>query len=941
MKKILIITFLSLFVIGSISVLGVGAYIYIKYSKDLPEVSDIDDYDPKKVSMVYDRNGELIGQFFDVEKRRVRTMDEIPNYVAQAFMAAEDSEFYNHSGINYRAIMRAAIKNFMAGRTVQGGSTITQQVVKKIFLTDERSIERKIKEAILAKRLERAYSKEKILNLYLNHIYLGEGAYGVEVAAQTYFRKPVEELHVKEAALLAGLTNRPGKNTPLKNPKAAKRRQLYVLKRMGEEGYITKEEAEAASAEELKVYFPKVLEKDAPYFLESLRQVVTEKVGNKALLQDGLKITTSLDLTAQRAAQVAVKKGLRDLDKRQGFRGPLKKLKTVEEVQEFLYQVRNDQIKKFNEYFTIDQNGEVTGKMKDPLNLTVYKIGSETEFKDNLPEYMRVGDIVKAVVTKVSDKEGIVFVRIGEHRGAILFESMKWARRPNPDIMYKYDQIKKPSYAVKKGDVVEVKIVSDKITDESVLSTKTVENIERHALVELEQEPLAQGALLSYDLKTSDIIAMVGGYDFNKSKYNRTYQSLRQTGSAFKPLVYSAALDYGYNPVSEILDVPMVFEEEVPVEESKEDVADSGDEQEVQIKKYKPANHSKDFSGDVIFRDALVRSLNVPTMQIINDIKVPWTLTYAQRLGVFSPLNQDITLALGSSGLTLYEMTKVYAHFGRLGKEIVPIMIRSVENQEGEVLMSNYSFDEKFAVEIAKAKKDFNKKVVEEMRFGDQEKVFDVKQPSLSLLEKDEDGKVKIPNASVRRMLRERAEDTGETAVVDEKDDISLDPNAEPTQLISAQTAYIMTNILSDVIYGSRGTGAKARVLRRPAAGKTGSTSDYFDAWFMGYTAQIATGVWVGFDKEKTLGRGEVGGRSALPIWTEYMQAAHKGLPKEDFKVPGGIMFTNIDIETGKLVGPNTERIAKQAFKTNFVLESAGALEERVDERDLFEEDFE
>jgi penicillin-binding protein 1A len=914
MKKILIIVFLSLFALGSVTVLSVGIFIYAKYSAGLPDVSTIEDYDPKKVSMVYDRNGELIGQFFDVEKRRVRSEDEIPDFVEKAFMAAEDSEFYNHNGINYRAILRAAIKNFMAGRTVQGGSTITQQVVKKIFLSDERSIERKIKEAILAKRLERAYSKDKILNLYLNHIYLGEGAYGVEVAAQTYFRKSVEELEIKEAALLAGLTNRPGKNTPLKNPKAAKRRQLYVLGRMAEEGYITEEQAKTSAEEDLQVYFPRSLEKDAPYFLESLRQVVTENVGNKALLQDGLKIITSLDLEAQRAAQTAVQKGLRELDKRQGFRGPLKSLKTREEVQEFLYQERNEQIKKFNQSFTIDQNGEVIGKIKDPLNLTVYTIGSETEFKSNLPEYIKVGDIVNAVVTKVSDKEGLVFVRFGEHRGLILFDSMKWARKPNPDIMFKFDEIKKPSYALKKGDVIAVKVVKEAIDDEEVLTSDTVEFIERHAVVELEQEPLVQGALLSFDLKTGDIIAMVGGYDFSESKYNRTYQSLRQTGSAFKPLVYASALDYGFNPVSEILDVPMVFEEEVPVEESQEGAIGAEDSKEVQVKKYKPANHSKDFSGDVIFRDALVRSLNVPTMQIINKIKVPWALTYAQRLGVFSPLNEDITLALGSSGLTLYEMTKVYSHFARLGKEITPLLIRSVENEEGEILMSNYSFDNKFAEEIKRAKAEFNKKVIEEMRFGDQMEVFQI---SASEAESQRNSSSQVENAVVN------------------------DPNSEPEQLISPQTAYIMTNILSDVIYGSRGTGARARSLRRPAAGKTGSTSDYFDAWFMGYTAQIATGVWVGFDQEKTLGRGEVGGRSALPIWTEYMKEAHKKLPKEDFKVPEGIIFTNIDADTGKLVGPNTERVAKQAFKENFVLEKAEVLEETVDERDLFEEDFE
>lgn len=937
MKKKILYSLLALFGLGSVTALVAALMIYQHYSKGLPSVKTIEDYDPKKVSQVYDRDGVLIGQFFDVEKRSMKSEEEIPAFVAQAFMAAEDSEFYSHNGINYSAILRAAMKNFMAGRTVQGGSTITQQVVKKIFLTDERSIERKIKEAILARRLEKAYSKEKILNLYLNHIYLGEGAYGVEVASQTYFRKSVEDLEVKEAALLAGLTNRPGKNTPLKNPKAAKRRQKYVLSRMAEEGFITQDYAEKAAEEDLRVYFSQKIEKSAPYFLETLRQVVTDKVGNKALLQDGLKITASLDLEKQKAAQKALKKGLRELDKRQGFRGPLKKLKTREEVQDFLYQVRNKEIKKHNKAIVIDKNGEVTGKIKDPLNLTIYEIGSETEVKPNLPDYLDIGDIVKAVVTKVSDKEELVFVRFAEHRGVILFDTMKWARRPNPDTFYKYDNIKKPSYALSKGDVVYVKIVKEKLEDPKILESEIEEHMENHVVVELEQEPQVQGALLSFDLQTGDILAMVGGYSFSKSKFNRTYQALRQTGSAFKPIVYAAGLDYGFSPVSEVLDIPMVFEEEVPPEEGSEPG------QEVQIKKYKPSNHSNDFSGDVIYRDALVRSMNVPTMQVIDKIGVPWVSTYAERLGIFSPLNKDITLALGSSGLTLYEMTKVFGHFARLGKEIHPLLVRSVETPEGDALMTDYTLDEKFRDEIEAANKSFHKKVVEEMRFGDQSQIFPGVLPLVEtepIEEKLGENANDIFTDSFKERPNEKITEKMNEKVMDNESGLEPLNPLKQRQLITPQTAYIMTNILSDVIYGSRGTGAKARVLRRPAAGKTGSTSAYYDAWFMGYTSQIVTGVWVGFDQEKSLGRGEVGGRSALPIWIDYMLEAHKDLPKKDFEVPPGIVFSNIDLETGKLVGTQTERVAKQAFREDFVLQEAGALEDKVDERDLFEEDF-
>lgn len=855
--------------------------IYLHYSKGLPNVSEIDSYNPKELTTVYDRNGVKIGEFFNVEKRTLVSEEEIPNFLEQAFMSAEDSDFYSHNGINYQAIFRAAIKNFKAGRTVQGGSTITQQVVKKVFLTDERSYDRKIKEAILARRLEDKYPKDKILNLYLNHIYLGEGAYGVEMAARTYFRKSVKDLEIKEAALLAGLTNRPSKNSPLKNPKAAKRRQRYVLFRMAEEGYITKEEAEKAANENLKVYFKQEFDEIAPYYLEAIRQVLVEKIGEDKLLQDGLKITTSLDSEKQRSAQQALRKGLRELDKRQGFRGARAYYSKADEVEAFLSNSRKKQIHKYFESIEIDPNGEVVGIINDPLNLSIYKLGSEDEIKENLPDYIKNGDVVDAIVTKVSDNEGLVFVRFGEFRGLITFESMKWARKPDPDAHWRYTELHRPSYALKRGDVIQVKVVADKIEDKKILATKSVEHISSYTVVELEQEPIAQAALISFDQDSQEVLAMVGGYDFNKSKYNRTYQALRQTGSAFKPLLYASALDYGFTPTSEVLDIPRVFEEKVLPNEGEE---------EKTIRKYKPSNHSGDFSGDVLFRDALVRSLNNPTIEIINKVGVPWTLNYARRLGVFSPLNNDITAALGSSGLTLYELTKVYSQFGRLGKEISPLLILNVEDQEGTSLLSDYHFDEKFEVEIQNAKRDFQERTFEKMKFGDQSDVF---------------------------------------------------PSEPEGQLITPQTAYIMTNIMEDVIYGSRGTAARARVLKRPAAGKTGTTDAYYDAWFMGFTKQIATGVWVGFDQERSLGRGETGSSAALPIWIDYMLAAHKDLPKLEFDVPPGIVFANIDLITGGLASSSSERSAKQAFREGFepspYSEKAA---EKVDEKDLFMEDL-
>jgi len=856
--------------------------VYLHYSKNLPDVAEIDEYNPKEVTKILDRNGEEIGEFFNVERRTLVPEEDIPDFLEQAFMSAEDSEFYSHNGINPKAIFRAAIRNFKAGRTVQGGSTITQQVVKKIFLTDERSFDRKIKEAILARRLENKYSKEKILNLYLNHIYLGEGAYGVEMAAQTYFGKTAKELSVKEAAVLAGLTNRPSKNSPLRNPKAAKRRQRYVLFRMAEEGYITKDEAETAVNENLTVYFGQSGEQPGAYFMETVRQILSEELGDTKLLQDGLVITTSLDLKKQIAAEKAVKKGLRALDKRQGFRGAKKNYQTAEEVENFLRKERDYRIKKFYKKIDIDTNGEVVGPISQPLNLSIYKLGSESELKKNLPEYLQVGDLVNAIVTKVSDRKGLVLVRFAEQRGLITFESMKWARKPDSDAHWRYTELSRPSRALKKGDVIQIRIASEKSEDPEVLRTKLTNDLESYAVVELEQEPITQGALLSFDQTTGEIISMVGGYDFRTSKYNRTYQALRQTGSAFKPIVYASALDYGLTPTTEILDIPRVFEEEIPPEEGSES-------DEVVIKKYKPSNHSGDFSGDVIFRDALVRSLNAPTIEVISKISVPWALNYARRVGAFSPLNKDLTAALGSSGLTIYEMTKIYAQFGRLGKEIKPLIIRNVEDQEQNSLLTDFDFDKRFSERIEASKKEFQYETFEKLKYGDKNSVF---------------------------------------------------PTEDPGQLISPQTAYITTNILSDVIFGSRGTAARARVLRRPAAGKTGTTNAYYDAWFMGYTPQIVTGVWVGYDSERSLGRGETGGSAALPIWTDFMLAAHKELPKVDFEVPPGIVFSNIDADTGKIAGPNTTRVARQAFLEGTEPSAIDNNSRKVDEKDIFMEDL-
>ncbi len=894
-KKILV-SLVGLFLVGVIVFVG----IIVVFSKDLPKLITLEDYQPLLVSEVFDRNQDKIGEFFR-ERRKLTPVDKIPKIVKQAFIAAEDASFYDHSGVNPVAILRAFLANLKAGRKVQGGSTITQQVAKTIILNDgRRNYSRKIKEAILAFKMEQTLKKEEILYLYLNQIYFGHGAYGIAVASETYFRKPLEEITVPEAALLAGLPKAPTKYTPVYKPKSAKIRQTYVLRRMAEEGFISKKVSEEAINQELKVYTKIEYQKKAPYFLETLRQTLNKHLGEKAVLDEGLKIYTGLDIEKQISAQAQVRKGLEDLDKRQGYRGPLTQITDMEKISEFLLKNRDQLINEYSPLKIIRADGTIYDK--EPLNLTGKN--KEGEYLPNLPPYIEVGDTVKAIVTNVSDSQGVVTVRFAESKGMIDFETMKWARKPNPKVSLKWGEIKKPSAALKKGDVILARIVNkvferDRFKDaikkakEQSSWPENIPNYPRHAEVVLEQEPIAQGALLSLDNKTGDILAMVGGYDFSKSEYNCSIQASRQSGSSFKAFVYASALDRGYTPTTMLVDAPLVFTE-------KDSSFEDG------VKKWKPENYTHKFKGDILFRNALAQSLNIPTVKVIQDLGVPWVADYAKRLGIFSTLNMDYTLALGSSGVTLYEVTKAFAHFARLGRRMEPMLLREVLNAKGELVLDKLSLDDRFSEEINAVETE-----MEERR-----------QKSLA-------GKSATSNDEV-------------------------DPNAEESQkritpklffkdsdqLIKPTTAYLTTSLLKAATGEPSSTGLRASNLGRPLAGKTGTTNGAFDAWFVGYTPQITTGVWSGYLTEQSLGAGEGGGKTSLPIWLEYMKVAHKDLPKEDFPVPAGITFVNIDNTTGKIVTEASEETVLQAFATGTEPTESENLPTEEDTKNFYKDDL-
>ena len=878
-KKKSVFLFFLLFVVSLVFVYSMYFFFLIR---GLPSVENLKDYKPPLISTVVDRNGQKIGEFFK-QRRVLVPYEQFPEVLVKAFVAAEDGQFFKHKGLNVKAIFRAFLANLKAGRKVQGGSTITQQVARSLLLSSEKTYKRKFKEAVLALRIEKHLSKEEILYLYLNQIYLGHGAYGVGMAAEIYFRKKVKDLNLAECSLLAGLPQAPSRFSPIYNPGKAKERQIYVLQRMVEERYIDQEEADQINNTDLKVFLREKYHEKAPYYLETLRQSLLERIDEELLLMGGVKIKSAMDLAFQKAARKHLKEGLRALDKRQGFRGPLNHLTDSEDIQEFFKKEEEQWIEKKREYRIIHP---------------VEKNDEEKNDEDYL-KTVEEGSFFKALVREVNDESKKVLVQLPfNFLGILPLENMKWARKPDSKTSFKFFSLKKPSLALKSGDVIQIKV--EKLIEleqdkkgflepgfkedfsKMILAKSTQQNKSLY-LLSLEQEPLVEGALIAFDQKTGDILALVGGYDFHRSQFNRAYQAARQTGSVFKPLVYLSALDKGFTPSSLITDTPVVYEEEeaedseLKKEKQKTKAPNGEDEEEEkeEQKTWKPDNYGRRFSGDILFRNALIQSMNVPTVKIIENIGVKWVNDYSRRLGIFSPLNLDYTLALGSSSVTLYEMTKVFSIIGRLGKKIKPLLIHGVLDSTGEEIVNSVSMDERFLEQIQTMEEEIEAK---KEKFLEAQKEKDME---------DTNGKPsRLPPFFF----------------------------SDSDQLISEKTAFVMTSLLSAVIREPQGTGFAAREIKVPVAGKTGTTNGYYDAWFIGYSSKIAVGVWVGFDNEKSLGRGETGAQAALPIWLGFMKEVHDEKEKKEFKVPEGVIFINVDNETGHLVSTRSKQIVHQAF---------------------------
>jgi penicillin-binding protein 1A len=715
-----------------------GVYAY--YSQDLPSVESLKTYRPIASSLFYSRDGKVIGEFFR-ERRYPVTLDQIPQHVRDAFLAVEDRAFYRHQGVNLKAVARAVINN-VTGKDLQGGSTITQQLVRGILLTNERTVSRKIREMILAYRLEAALPKDRILELYLNQIYLGQGAYGVEAAAREYFDKSAAQLSTAEAAMLAGITQSPEGKNPLRHPDEARRRQLHAIGAMSETGFLTPAGAEAARAEILSIQDrrPNPNTTEAPYFTEHVRRVLADRYGEEVLYTAGLRVHTTLSMDDQRAADRAVQRGLREYARRRGFRGPANRYRTDAEI----------------------------------ANALRRQAGEQSQ------EGLRPDRLYEAIVTEV--RADSLAVQTGDYPGVIEKRNLAW-------ILPKGALSKQLS----RGDAVWVRLDDSGEASGALSESREIRlariasglaDAEETRSFVLEQKTDVQAAFLSMDLADGGVRAMVGGRDFSESQFNRATQARRQPGSSFKPIVYAAAMDAGFTPGSVMVDGPVV-------------VDDIGSR-----RRWKPMNSDRKFLGPMPLYNALTSSRNLVSVKVLERIGFDRLDQTAAALGITEKLPRSLAVALGAHGLPMPELVGAYSAFPNNGVRAVPRYVDRVEDMDGRLV-------ESFEPEMVAA--------------------------------------------------------------------------------IPPPTACILTWMLRGAV--AQGTGSAVKPLGRPVAGKTGTTNDASDAWFVGFTPEQAAAVWFGTDELKPRGVGEVGGRAAAPVFLYYMQDVLKDLPVKDFTVPPGAVI--------------------------------------------------
>jgi len=745
-----------------ISSLGLLAAIFIlavlwAFSNKLPDYKFLKSYKPPVSSKVYSGEGELVNDF-STEKRIFVPYEAIPQKVINSFLSAEDKNFFKHPGVDAKGVLRAIIKNIsniISSKRLEGASTITQQVAKNFLLTNEVSLNRKFKEAILAFRIERVLSKERILELYLNQIYLGEGTYGVASASLEYFDKPINELNYNEAAVLAALPKAPSKYNPYKNIELAKFRRDLVLQNLFENDYISKRDyTKFVNKNILLKKRKKIFFEDTRYYVEDIRKNIINKFGYDKVYKQGLNIKTPINLNLQKIATQSLRDGLINYDKRKGWRGPILNKKYSIKWAEDL---KNLKLEK-----SINWQLAIVKKIK--------KFSVEIETDDKL-------------------------------KGFIKYENTTWTKKELNELF-------------KVGDVIYVK------------------NIDKNNF-SLRQLPEVNGGIVVMDPFTGRVLALSGGFSFKKSEFNRATQASRQPGSAFKPFIYALALENGYTPSTLILDAPLVLE------------------QGSDLKMWKPENYGKKFYGPSTLRMGLEKSRNLMTVRIAQDLGVKKIVNFTEQLGIYDNPSELLSISLGSAETTLLKLTSAYCSFVNGGKLINPIMIDRIQDSEGNTIFNN------------------------ETR--------------------------KCVNCNQISFLGDNY------------------PKIEDNflQIFSSETAYQMTSILEGVV--KRGTGKKLRDLRLDLGGKTGTTNNNTDAWFIGFTSKLVIGVYVGQDNPRPLGKYETGAKAALPIFKDFIKKAIKKEEARPFKVADNILMMVIDPLTGQKAQFESKTIIIESYKKKFI----------------------
>ncbi len=701
----------SLLVVASAAIGALGG-LMIVYSTDLPQVGELERYRPNAITELYDDQGRVIGSFA-LQRRVIASYEDFPKVLRDAVTSIEDKDFEKHWGIDLQRVIGAAYRDVVSGSRAQGASTLTMQLSRNLFLSADRNFSRKFQEVVLAIQIERRFTKPQIFTMYANQIYLGHGVYGFEAGSQYYFNKHAKDLTLVEAAVLASLPKSPNLYSPVTNPANALRRRNLVMNAMLEDGKITARQAAEAKASAINLNLQSSANSIAPNFVEEIRRYLEKKYGSEEVHQNGLKVYTTLNLEWQNAAMQAALDGLAAYEHRHGWQNKLPNILAGER----------------------------------PLSLKEYQ-------HPDWGESIHSGSYVHALVTDVSQTGRSVTVRFGRHNATLGPQEIIWTRH------------KSAADILKPGDLAYIKIVS--LPDSTSGSREPIR-------VSLEQDSGAEVALLAIDNATGDIKAMVGGRDFDESKFNRATQALRQVGSSFKPYVYTAAIDTGtLSPGDYILDAPVTFN------------SASGP--------YTPANYDKKFWGNIPLRTAFANSRNIPALKVAQKVGIDKVIEYARKFGVTSNLPPVLPLALGAAEVTLFEQTAAFTTFPNDGVRVTPRYIRKVTDYDGHTREENYP---------------------------------------------------------------------------------------EVKEVVGVKTARIMTSLLQGVV--QQGTATAALRLKHALAGKSGTTNDFTDAWFIGFSPSVTCGVWVGYDEKKTLGNKETGSQAALPIWMNFMKTALRGRDNENF----------------------------------------------------------